>query len=90
MAHNKQGLAISDKTVHPCNSVQLHVFSLHTTVLKPPEQNAPVSGCYVSVLLQSFSQEIVQAGNHWPWIVVQACCDHGVVIDLQNTKEYFP
>lgn len=38
----------------------------------------------LSVLLQSFSQQVVEAGNHRSGIVVQACCDHGVVIDLQN------
>lgn len=39
-----------------------------------------------SVLLQGFSQQIVQAGNHWPRVIVQASCDHGVVIDLQNNR----
>lgn len=36
------------------------------------------------MLLQSFSQQIVEAGNHWSGIIIQACCDHGVVIDLKK------
>lgn len=39
---------------------------------------------WLSVLLQSFSQQIVQAGNHRSGIIIQACCDHGVVVDLKD------
>lgn len=36
------------------------------------------------MFLQSFGQQMVQAGDHGPGIVVQARSDHGVVIDLQR------
>lgn len=54
---------------------------------KPSQSALFMSVCSSSVLLQSFSQEIVEAGNHRSGIIVQACCDHGVVIDLQNRDQ---
>lgn len=40
----------------------------------------------LSVFLHSFGQQVVQTGNHRPGVVVQAGCDHGVVVDLREAK----
>lgn len=40
----------------------------------------------LSVFLHSFGQQVVQTGNHWPGVVVQAGCDHGVVVDLREAR----
>lgn len=36
------------------------------------------------MLLQSSSQQVVEAGNHRSGVVVQARCDHGIVVDLRR------
>lgn len=40
----------------------------------------------LSVLLQRFCQQVVEAGNHRPGIVVQARRDHGVVVNLNKSQ----
>lgn len=55
-------------------------FSLQATDIETSQSALFMSE--LSVLLQSFGQQVVKAGNHRPGIIVQACCDHGVVVDL--------
>lgn len=35
------------------------------------------------MFLQRSGQQVVEAGNHGSGIVVEARCDHGVVVDLE-------
>lgn len=70
-----------------CRSLQklppLQALQLQSTVIET-KSVCTVHVCEsLSVLLQSFSQQIVEAGNHRSGIVVQACCDHGVVVYLE-------
>ena len=39
-----------------------------------------------SVLLQGFGQQVVEPCDHGSGVVVQTCRDHGVVVDLRDSK----
>lgn len=60
------------------------------SVSRPPSSKYHESVMFtlgrLSVLLHSFGQQVVQTGNHWPGVVVQAGCDHGVVVDLREAR----
>lgn len=75
------GLSSPLDTSHYCGLPQLQsdrpLCVTTKSVCTAPARREP------SVLLQSFDQQVVEAGDHRPGVVVQTCRDHGVVVDLQ-------